>query len=71
VLLTATADGLAVSYLSQLVEVPDVRDEVHRLIGSLRPPQAVLRIGHGWPTSRTPRWPVTDLILRPDESHRS
>lgn len=66
VLLTATADGLAVSFLSQLVEVPDVRDAVGRLLGAARPPQAVLRIGHGWPTTHAPRRSVTDMLLHPD-----
>lgn len=63
VLLTATVEGLAVSYLSQLVEVPDVRDAVQRLIGRNRPPLVVLRIGRGWPTAPTPRRPVADLLL--------
>lgn len=65
VLLTATADGLAVSFLSQLVEVPDVRATVQRVIHARRPPQAVLRIGHGWPTTRTPRRPVADMLWGP------
>jgi nitroreductase len=58
VLLTATADGLAVSFLSQLIEVPEAREELRRVIGAVRPPLAVLRVGHGWPTPRTPRRPV-------------
>lgn len=62
VLLTATVDGLAVSFLSQLVEVPDVREELRRLVGTAHPPVAVLRIGRGWPTTRTPRRPLADLI---------
>jgi hypothetical protein len=62
VLLTATVDGLAVSFLSQLVEVPDVREELRRLVGAAHPPVAVLRIGRGWPTTRTPRRPLADLI---------
>jgi hypothetical protein len=68
VLLTATTDGLTASYLSQLVEVPDVRAEVQRVVPTLRPPQVVLRIGHGWPTAATPRRPVTDLLCAPDPS---
>jgi nitroreductase len=63
VLLTATVEGLAVSYLSQLVEVPEVRAAVHRLLGTARPPQVVLRIGHGWPTPRVPRRAVHDMLL--------
>jgi hypothetical protein len=66
VLLTATAEGLAVSFLSQLVEVPDVRDAVQRLIGALRTPAVVLRIGYGWPTTRTPRRAVPDLLWGSD-----
>jgi hypothetical protein len=66
VLLTATADGLAVSFLSQLVEVPEIRTAVQQLIGTRRPPQAVLRIGHGWPTTRTPRRPVADMLWGPE-----
>ena len=71
VLLTATADGLAVSFLSQLIEVPEVRHAVHRLLGTARPPHAVVRIGHGWPTLRTPRRDVADLLMDPETSTRS
>lgn len=68
VLLTATIEGLAVSYLSQLVEVPEIRAAMHRLLGTPRPPQVVLRIGHGWPTPRVPRRAVHDTLLGPDEA---
>lgn len=37
VLLTATADGLAASLLSHIVEVPKGREELHRLISATRP----------------------------------
>ena len=63
VLLTATAEGLAVSFLSHLVEVPDAREALRRLVGAVRPPLAVLRIGHGQPTGRTPRRPAAELML--------
>jgi hypothetical protein len=62
VLLTATADGLSASFLSQVVEVPQTRDELRRLIGATRPPQAVLRIGRGWPVVATPRREASDLL---------
>ena len=61
VLLTATAAGLATSFLSQVVEVPQTREELRRLIGGTRPPQAVLRFGHGWPVAATPRRKSADL----------
>ncbi|MBW0092638.1 nitroreductase [Pseudonocardia sp. KRD-184] len=63
VLLTATAEGLAVSFLSQLIEVDWARDELRRLVGAPLPPQAVLRVGRGWPVAATPRRPVADLLL--------
>ena len=63
VLLTATAEGLAVSFLSHLVEVPDAREALRTLVGAVRPPLAVLRIGHGLPTGRTPRRPTAELML--------
>jgi hypothetical protein len=63
VLLAATAEGLAVSFLSQIVEVPGPREELRRLINGTRPPQAVLRIGRGWPVVATPRRAVADLIM--------
>jgi hypothetical protein len=53
VLLTATAAGLATSLLRQVVEVPQTREELRRVFGGARPPQAVLRIG--WPGAVTPR----------------
>lgn len=62
VLLTATANGLATSFLSQVVEVTQLREELRRLIGGTRPPQAVLRIGYGWPVPATPRRKAGDLL---------
>jgi hypothetical protein len=62
VLLTATADGLATSFLSHVVEVPQAREELRRLISATRPPQAVLRIGRGWPVPPTARRDPIDLI---------
>ncbi|WP_432705819.1 Acg family FMN-binding oxidoreductase [Amycolatopsis taiwanensis] len=61
--LTATVRGLALSLLSQVVEVTDTRDELSRLLGSTWYPQAVARIGYGWPTPVTPRRDVRDLLI--------
>jgi nitroreductase len=63
VLLAATAEGLAASFLSQIVEVPGPRDQLRMLIGATRPPQVVMRIGRGWPVVATPRLAVPDLIM--------
>lgn len=70
VLLTATVHGLAVSFVSQLVEVDRAREELRRLINGTRTPQAVLRIGYGWPVPTTPRRRVADLLIRePTATH--
>jgi hypothetical protein len=62
ILLTATADGLAVSFLSHIVEVRQIREELRRLISETRAPHAVLRIGRGYPVIPTPRRKVADLL---------
>ncbi|GEL19603.1 Acg family FMN-binding oxidoreductase [Pseudonocardia asaccharolytica] len=63
VLLTATASGLAVSFLSQLVEVSTIRERMRRLIDGTHLPRVVLRIGRGWPIPATPRRAIEDLAL--------
>jgi hypothetical protein len=62
VLLTATADGLTASSLSQLIEIERIREELRMLIHATRPAQVVLRIGGGWPVPAPPRRPVADLL---------
>ncbi|MGW1681124.1 Acg family FMN-binding oxidoreductase [Saccharopolyspora sp. NPDC002376] len=72
VLLTATANGLASSFLSQVVEIPDTRRELRELLGRGLWPQIVLRIGYGSPVPATPRRPLEDVVtgeLAPN--HRS
>ena len=53
VLLTATAHGLAVSFLSHILEVTSTREEL----------LAVLRVGRGYPVPATPRRDVADLVM--------
>ncbi|MFB9907637.1 Acg family FMN-binding oxidoreductase [Allokutzneria oryzae] len=62
-LLTATTLGLAVSFLSQPIEVPEVRGELRHALGTTLAPQAVLRIGFGSPVPATPRRAVSELLL--------
>lgn len=62
VLLVATAGGLATSLLPQVVEVPRIREELRRLVGGARPPQAALRVGYAWPVDATPRRDDGDLL---------
>ena len=62
VLLTATEHRLAVSLLSQPIEVPAARDRLRRGLGRLGAPQMVLRIGYGQPGFPTPRRAAGDVI---------
>jgi nitroreductase len=55
VLLTATARGLAASFVAPPVEVTDVRAQVRALLGGVLWPQAVLRLGRGRPVRKPPR----------------
>lgn len=64
--LTATARNLAASMISEVIEVPDTRDELRHLLGGTLQPQALLRIGYGGPTVPAPRRAVDDLILDDD-----
>ncbi|OLR94751.1 hypothetical protein BJP25_11990 [Actinokineospora bangkokensis] len=57
VLLSAEVAGLAVSPLSQPVEVPEVRAALAELVGGA--PQLVLRLGYGYPGAPTPRRPLS------------
>ena len=63
VLLTATVDGLSVSPVSQLIEVPEFRELAGQLIGAPSAPHAVLRIGYGWPVASSPRRAVDELVM--------
>jgi nitroreductase len=63
VLLTATTLGLAASFLSQIIEVPQAREELRQLIGGTRLPLAVLRVGRGWPVPTTPRRSAEELLM--------
>lgn len=62
VLLTATAGGLATSFLSQAVEVPEYRRQLRTLIGGALWPQAVLRLGHAAPVPAPGRRPLEELV---------
>lgn len=63
VLLTATARGLAASFLSQLVEVAAAREQLRELLGNRVHPQVVLRIGYGSPVRTSSRRPLADVLL--------
>ncbi|TKG72153.1 Acg family FMN-binding oxidoreductase [Prauserella endophytica] len=62
VLLTATAHGLSASFLAQPVEVPAGRAVLKAMLGEHEHPQAVLRLGYGFPGAATPRRPVHAVV---------
>ncbi|HEU4422611.1 MAG TPA: nitroreductase family protein [Pilimelia sp.] len=68
VLLTATDLGLAVSMLSQPIEVPAAREQLRLALGRFGTPQMVMRIGYGQPGWPTPRRDVADVIDPPEEA---
>ena len=62
VLLTATAERLAVSMFSQPVEVPAIRERLRVLAGHGHPPQLLLRFGYALPLAPTPRRPAREVL---------
>jgi nitroreductase len=62
VLLTAADAGLAVSMLSQPIEVPAAREQLRLALGRFGTPQLVLRVGYGQPGWPTPRRDIQDVI---------
>ncbi|MCX2951437.1 Acg family FMN-binding oxidoreductase [Lentzea sp. NEAU-D7] len=67
VLLAATVHGLSASFLSQPVEVHSVREQLRRSLGGVLVPQTVLRLGYSTPVAATPRRPLSELLLEPDD----
>lgn len=61
-LLSLQADGVAVSYLNQPIELPELRDRVRRLLGREGAPQVILRLGYGSPIRPTPRRRVEEVL---------
>jgi nitroreductase len=66
VLVTATAVGLATSFLSQPLEVPSTRAALRTLLEVRGFPQVVLRVGYGYPAARTPRRPLEAVAITVD-----
>jgi nitroreductase len=62
VLLTATDARLAVSLLSQPIEVPAAREQLRLALGRSGRPQIAMRIGYGQPGWPTPRRDVAEVI---------
>ncbi|MGB8649562.1 MAG: nitroreductase family protein [Mycobacteriales bacterium] len=63
-LLTATELGALAQPIGQVIDVPKERMALQRLLGTVGPPQMVLRLGMGVSAPVSPRRPV-DEVLRP------
>lgn len=61
-LLTARDAGLHASFLNQPIELEDLRDRLHALLGRPGVPQLVLRLGYGRDVRATPRRPVQEVL---------
>lgn len=61
-LLAATGAGLLAQPLSQVVDVPQTRWAVQRLLGTVGIPQMLLRLGQGTNLPLSPRRPVTEVL---------
>jgi len=64
-LLTTTADGVAVSFLNQPIEVRELRAELRGLLDT-GAPQLLVRLGYSrYPSRRTRRLPVRPPVEPP------
>ena len=70
VLLTATREGVAASFLNQVLEFDDLRRAVQRTTGKPGFAHMVIRFGRGHAAATTPRRPVADFV-RPDAPEES
>jgi nitroreductase len=62
VLLRATSIGLSASYLNQVLEVSDLRQQIAALVRPRGRPQLILRLGYGRPEPPTPRRPLAEVL---------
>jgi iron-sulfur cluster repair protein YtfE (RIC family) len=62
VLLRATQDDVAVSFLNQPIEVAELRSAVAGLVGRSGTAQVAMRLGYGPKTTPTPRRPVREIL---------
>jgi nitroreductase len=72
VLLQATADGLATSFLSQAVEVETLRPRLAALVGHDGYPQLLLRVGYARrPARPSPRRSLREVLTTPAPAPRT
>ncbi len=63
-LLTVTREALHYSFFNCLIEVPDLRQQLWALLGTARPPQLLLRVGHARTSPRPmPRRKIDEVVV--------
>jgi nitroreductase len=61
-LLKASSEGIAASYLNQPIEVPELRDKLKDLLGLKGYPHLIIRMGYGKEVKPTPRRDIEEVI---------
>jgi hypothetical protein len=67
VLLRARVEDVWTSFLNQPIELPHLRPKLAEILGIDGSPQILLRLGFGPDVKPTPRRPVRDVIIRPQD----
>lgn len=66
VLLVITTQGLAASFMTQALEIPALRAELRRCVGTEGYPQLLLRLGPGGPPATSSRRPLSEVVTMGD-----
>jgi hypothetical protein len=61
-LLRASSEGIAASYLNQPIEVPELRDKLKELLGLKGHPHLIIRMGYGKEVKPTPRRDLEEVL---------
>ncbi|MFA5403965.1 MAG: nitroreductase family protein [Ignavibacteria bacterium] len=61
-LLRASSEGIAASYLNQPIEVPELREKLKELLGIKGHPHLIIRMGYGKEVKPTPRRDLEEVI---------
>lgn len=61
-LLKASSEGIAASYLNQPIEVPELKEKLKELLGLKGYPHLIIRMGYGKEVKPTPRRDIEEVI---------
>jgi nitroreductase len=63
-LLKASSEGIAASYLNQPIEVPELRERLRELLGLKGYPHMIIRMGYGKEVKPTPRRDIEEVLKK-------